>query len=259
MAGKRKADSESMPTESVGTKTSQELPHETPVDGTAPSKQDRLSQLRALRLRMKDSKKQNRHDLYKEHSRLQQDPKALKAQSQKASIATEKLAKLDALEAGEDFERKRAWDWTVEESERWDEELARRAQNKADAGFADFAQEAAKQYVRNTGTLKPDLEAYKASTKAGAGNGTLLTAAQQLDHLEFVNQKPSEASVDKLVADLSRADAARLKAQIKRGRAAGDEGDYINERNKVFNQKVARFYDKHTREMKDAFERGTAQ
>jgi len=32
---------------------------------------------------------------------------------------------------------------------------------------------------------------------------------------------------------------------------------YINKRNKVFNEKLARYYDPYTREIKEAFERGS--
>ncbi|NXD32774.1 SYF2 factor, partial [Spelaeornis formosus] len=33
---------------------------------------------------------------------------------------------------------------------------------------------------------------------------------------------------------------------------------YINERNKVFNKKIARYFDKYTKEIRANFERGTA-
>lgn len=33
---------------------------------------------------------------------------------------------------------------------------------------------------------------------------------------------------------------------------------YINEKNKQFNQKLSRHYDKYTKDIRDAFERGTA-
>jgi pre-mRNA-splicing factor SYF2 len=39
----------------------------------------------------------------------------------------------------------------------------------------------------------------------------------------------------------------------------GDDGDvtYINEKNKQFNQKLSRFYNQYTAEIRDSFERGT--
>ena len=231
-------------------------PDQTTESSKSLTAEERMNQFRALRLRAKDSKKQNRRELYHENSRMKEDPKAAKKLNLKKSIAEEKLAKLDALEAGEDFERKRAWDWTIEESQKWDERVAAKRQNEAEAGFADYTQEAAKQYTRNTNNLAPDLEAYRREQPTTDDS---MVASSAIHNLGFIHQKPAKESIDKLVSDLSRADAARLKAQIKRGRKNGDEGDYINERNKVFNQKVSRFYDKYTKEMKDSFERGTAQ
>lgn len=206
----------------------------------------RMNQFRALRMRLKDSKSQNRQDLYRENARMKEDPKAIKKLELQKSVAAEKLAK---LEAGDAYERKRAWDWSIEESEAWDRRVAERRENKAASGFADYTQEAAKQYIRDTKSMKPPPPPTTTTTT------TTTVATHDLD---FIHQKPTKESIDHLVAGLSRADAARLKAQLKRGRT-GDDGDYINDRNKVFNQKVSRFYDKYTKEMKDSFERGTAQ
>ena len=54
----------------------------------------------------------------------------------KKADAEMKLAKQDAEEAGDDYERKRAWDWTIEESLKWDERTREKARNRDKAGFA---------------------------------------------------------------------------------------------------------------------------
>jgi pre-mRNA-splicing factor SYF2 len=63
-----------------------------------------------------------------------------------------------------------------------------------------------------------------------------------------------------LVADIKKAEEVRLKKRRERGRE--DEGDrdvtYINEKNKQFNMKLARFYNKYTADIRESFERGTA-
>ncbi|TKA59709.1 Pre-mRNA-splicing factor syf2, partial [Friedmanniomyces simplex] len=57
-----------------------------------------------------------------------------------------------------------------------------------------------------------------------------------------------------------KAEEVRLKK--RRDRGMQDEGDrdvtYINEKNKQFNLKLARFYDKYTADIRESFERGTA-
>src|SRR5271156_3013781 len=64
------------------------------------------------------------------------DPVSLSKLEHKKADAELKLSKQDAEEAGDDFERKKAWDWTMEESEKWDRRLAQKAQNRDQAGFA---------------------------------------------------------------------------------------------------------------------------
>ena len=79
------------------------------------------------------------------------------------------------------------------------------------------------------------------------------------DSTSFAQNKPDKAAVDRLVEDLRRADEQRLKKRKERMAKNGDEGDvtYINEKNKQFNQKLSRFYDKYTADIRDSFERGT--
>lgn len=61
------------------------------------------------------------------------------------------------------------------------------------------------------------------------------------DSLGFVDNKPNKQAVDRLVGDLRQAEDARM-----RRRKGGDEEDvtYINDKNKQFNQKLARYYNK---------------
>jgi pre-mRNA-splicing factor SYF2 len=82
--------------------------------------QDRLAKFRALQARAKASSNQNLKEATKESQRLATDPSQLTALNRKHAIVSHKLLKADTEEAGEDFERKRAWDWTIEESELWD-------------------------------------------------------------------------------------------------------------------------------------------
>jgi len=75
------------------------------------------------------------------------------------------------------------------------------------------------------------------------------------------DHKPKKENVDKLVEDLEKGERARLKARAARGlKDEQDVGDvtYINQKNKQFNEKLARFYNKYTSEIRESFERGTA-
>ncbi|KAL1998697.1 hypothetical protein VTN02DRAFT_5718 [Thermoascus thermophilus] len=197
--------------------------------------------------------------------------------SRKHAFASHNLLKADIEAAGEDFERKRAWDWTVEESEKWDRRMEKKQRHRDDVAFQDYRQDARKVYKRQMRELQPDLEAYTreklaAVEKAAASgdleivetndgelvaidkNGTFYSTA---DTTGFAENKPDRAAVDRLVADLRKAEEIRLKKRRERRGEEEPDVTYINEKNKQFNQKLARFYNKYTAEIRESFERGT--
>lgn len=76
--------------------------------------------------------------------------------------------------------------------------------------------------------------------------------------LLYADNKPTENAIDRVLAKINR--DIDKKGKFSRKRLNEDEGDitYINERNRVFNKKIARYYDKYTSEIRVSFERGTA-
>lgn len=218
-----------------------------------------------LTVQKKSATERNLKETAAETQRLATDPSLLSSLSRKHAFASHNLLKADTEAAGEDFERKRAWDWTVDESEKWDRRMEKKQRHRDDVAFQDYTQDARKVYKRQLREMKPDLEGYEnekmaAIEKAAASgdleivetndgemiavdkNGTFYSTA---DTIGFTESKPDRAAVDKLVADLRKAEEVRLKK--RRDRRGGDEdGDvtYINEKNKQFNQKLARFYNK---------------
>lgn len=193
------------------------------------------------------------------------DPNLLASLGRKQAIASHKLLKADTAADGEDFERKRAWDWTVEESEKWDKRMSKKEKHREDVAFQDYRQDARKIYKRHLRDLQPDMEGYerekaaavqKAAMSGGLEivetedgelaavdkNGTFYSTA---DSTDFVENKPQKTAVDRLVSDIKKAEEVRLKKRRDRGKGE-EEGDitYINDKNKQFNQKLARFYNK---------------
>ncbi|OKL59003.1 Pre-mRNA-splicing factor syf2 [Talaromyces atroroseus] len=247
-------------------------------DGVANKAQDRLERFKALKARAKNATDSNLKETAAESQRLATDPAMLSTLSRKHAFASHNLLKADTEAAGEDFERKRAWDWTIEESERWDKRMEKKQRHRDDVAFQDYRQDARKVYKRQMRELQPDLDAYErdkvaAVERAAASggleivetddgelvavdrNGTFYSTA---DSTDFTENKPDRAAVDRLVSDLRKAEEVRLKK--RRERRGDDDPDvtYINEKNKQFNQKLSRFYDKYTKEIRDSFERGTA-
>ncbi|KAF3906175.1 hypothetical protein ABW20_dc0100848 [Dactylellina cionopaga] len=233
-----------------------------------PAAQDRLARFKALQARAKTSVDKNRKEVYAERKRQAMDPREITLLQRKKADAEMKLEKATVVEDGGDFERKRAWDWTVEESEKWDKRLEKKKKRAEDAAFKDYRQNAKKVYKRQLQNVEPDLETYAKERAKVAKDGQIyetedgeLVAIDESGEfyadgasLAFVDNKPPRAAVDKLVADLKKADEIRIKRQKK-----GDDDDitYINDKNKQFNQKLARYYNKYTSEIRDSFERGT--
>ncbi|KAL8906807.1 MAG: hypothetical protein Q9207_001795 [Kuettlingeria erythrocarpa] len=240
--------------------------------------EERQAKFKALKERRKISDQRNLKEVAAEAQRQSVDPNLLSSLARKQAIASHKLLKADTAADGEDFERKRAWDWTVDESEKWDKRLAKKEKHREDVAFQDYRQDARKIYKRQLRELKPDMEGYEREKAAAVQraalsggleivetedgelaavdkDGTFYSTAESTD---FVGNKPERAAVDKLVADMERAEVVRLKKRKERGRGE-EEGDitYINDKNKQFNQKLARFYNKYTAEIRDSFERGT--
>lgn len=212
----------------------------------------------------KSAAERNLKETAAETQRLATDPGLLNSLSRKHAFASHNLLKADTEAAGEDFERKRAWDWTVDESEKWDKRMEKKQRHRDDVAFQDYTQDARKVYKRQLREMKPDLENYEkekmAAIERAAANGDLeivetndgeMIAVDKngsfystADSIGFTENKPDRAAVDKLVADLRKAEEVRLKK--RRDRRGDDDGDvtYINEKNKQFNQKLARFYNK---------------
>ena len=249
------------------------------ADTAAASKtSERQERFKALQARAQKSAQKNLKDAAAESQRLATDPNLLNSLSRKQAFASHNLLKADAAAAGEDFERKRAWDWTIEESEKWDKRMEKKEKHREDVAFQDYTQDARKIYKRQLREMKPDMESYEkektaAIQKAAMSGGLEVVETEDgelvavdkngrfystADTTDFIENKPEKAAVDRLVNDLKKAEETRLRKRKDRGRG-DDDGDvtYINDKNKQFNQKLARFYNKYTAEIRDSFERGT--
>lgn len=250
---------------------------------------DRLARFAALKKRATASSRSNLSEAKAEAQRAAIDPTVLANLSRRSAIAQHNLLKADTEEAGGTgaFERKRAWDYTIEESERWDERMAQKKANRDKNAFQDYGAEAAKIYERQIRELekqglkdggrgREEYQRQKAELiEQAARNGGLEIV--EMDNGEliaidrdgrfyadsgntgFVEQRPKKENIDRLVDDLKKAEEVRLRKRKER-RGDVDEGDvtYINEKNKQFNLKLARFYDRYTTEIRESFERGTA-
>ncbi|OCF36222.1 pre-mRNA-splicing factor SYF2 [Kwoniella heveanensis BCC8398] len=244
---------------------------------------ERMAKLKDLRMRMNQSSAANRKDLIADHQKSKVTAKELQRLEKQKKLAQTLRLKADAEENGEDLERKKNWEYSIEDNERWEKKLEQ-DKVKQDTHFHNAEDDAHKRYNRNIRSTKPDLMAYERQKEAALGlaPGTLvppagsssqtvapsgskgkvvagLSASEDLyrgaDTLAYGDHKPSEDALDRVAEKINK-DIGKYKKRQK----DDDDGEvnYINDRNKVFNKKVARYFDKYTKEIRANFERGTA-
>ncbi|KAG7095633.1 hypothetical protein E1B28_006356 [Marasmius oreades] len=257
-------------------------PEEKP-EGSKMTMEERKAKLEQLKKRMALSSRANRQSLIEESAKAKITARDAARLERQRKLAEMLRTKADAEERGEDVERAKNWEYTIEENDNWEKKLARKAR-RADFEFHDDAHAAHRKYKKDLDLLKPNLVAYQQQKEValGLGTGALMnfdnkssssqqvfstTHEQQLaaenlyrdaNTLIYGDSKPSEEAIDKVVSKINR--DLDKRAKFSRKRLNEEEGDitYINEHNRVFNKKIARYYDKYTAEIRASFERGTA-
>ncbi|KAK4703075.1 pre-mRNA-splicing factor SYF2, partial [Phenoliferia sp. Uapishka_3] len=247
----------------------------------------RAAKMAALRKRMSESAQANRKDLIAETSTTRANARNAIKLERKRKQAEAMGEKAEARDTGEDLERKRAWEYSIEDNEKWDKKVARKGR-RADFTFTDYDDIARRKYkkvvfipfhhvlhpltstpLQDLDVFKPDLTSYNAqraladgASSALVGTSAALAAAEDLyrdaNSFVYADHKPSEDAIDRVIGKINLDLDKRQKRS--RERKNEDEGDitYINEKNKHFNKKLERYYNNHTKDIRDNFERGTA-
>lgn len=186
---------------------------------------DKREKLKLLAKKRQESIIENRKQMTKE-SPVQQNKK----QEMLKKEALELLEQKQAKEAGVDYERIKNRNYSIQDVERWNSK-----QKVKDDGFTDFIQVAAKSYDKKIRNLQVKQEKYLESLQN-----------TELHHI------PSQEAL----ANLSNS----VKESKNKKRKEDESADvtFINNRNMHFNKKLARSYDKFTKEIRDNLERGTA-
>lgn len=190
------------------------------------------------------------------------------------------MEKQEAEDKGEDYERKQFWKYSAESAAAWEKKMAKKAK-MANNGFTDHSQAAHKKYIRLMSEFKPDMGAYtekrmldiERAIRNGEDPSDISAMANSLDYARL-DDKPSKEAVDRLAEETKKQYVAyrcllcamltlytRIQQRETRSRDRKEQPDdisWINEKNRVFNQKIARFYDKYTKEIRENLERGTA-
>lgn len=243
---------------------------------------ERKAKMEELRKKIAASSRANRASLVEESAKAKITARDAARSERQRKLAETLRSKADAEERGEDVDRAKNWEWTIEENENWEKKLARKAR-RADFEFHDDAHAARRRYKKDIDHIKPDLVAYNKQKEIAmglapgslvafdpaAGSSQLVQTSQEqqlaaanlyrdANTLIYGDNKPSEDAIDRVISKINQ--DIDKKGKFSRKRLNEDEGDitYINEHNRVFNKKIARYYDKYTAEIRASFERGTA-
>lgn len=186
---------------------------------------ERLAKLNALRRRMQESNQANRRDAIQESTVRKMSAQESARLDRKRKIAEALGEQIEAEETGLDTERKRAWDYTVEDNERWDAKLAKK-DRRSKFEFTDFDDVARRKYKRDIDELKVDMKSYNAQKRAAMGSNhtgegsssTELLAEEQgssavqranellyrdANSFVYADHKPSDDAIDKVVHKLN--------------------------------------------------------
>lgn len=212
----------------------------------------RMEKLKKLHSARNEARNQNHDEVKKENNRLSL-PKNWEIRQQKAEWLIKDKANRDAAEEkGVDYNRLKLLTVSASESERI-AKIKQRNKKVGDQGFADYETQTARQYQRLVKSMPAkDLERYNDQKEMIGDN---YYSSNPI--LEGVH-KDNKAAVENMVKDLENQIDKRKK--FSRRRMYNDEADidYINEKNRRLNKKLAMYYDSHTIEIKQALERGTA-
>ncbi|WFD37316.1 SYF2 splicing factor [Malassezia japonica] len=228
----------------------------------------RRARLQQLQAKMSASASANRSDVAEEQaSRRQSSQKHSVGTNRKLAKAERLLDERDMREAGKDVERHRAMQYSIEENEAWEKKLEDKEQTR-DKGAIDFQDLAERSYQRQIRQLKPDTAAYAKQKEQEDERQVVRTSERGLVPAAEANvpaavatygaHKPDDAAVDRLVSHLNNEQDQIRRRSRRREDDPDAEITYINEKNKHFNKKIKRYFDEHTKEIRENLERGTA-
>ncbi|KAI9220965.1 SYF2 splicing factor-domain-containing protein [Blastocladiella britannica] len=217
---------------------------------------DRLARFSAIRRRIRQSETDNRKDLVDEQNSKRLPMGAQKRLDRKRKDALKLLEKREVETSGGDYDRHRNLGYSIQDVEEWEKVQVKKRQ-RANTEYFEPSQSSHKKYRRLTDALTPDLEAYRSSRIAAAATGEEDAFYGSTDVLD-IHARPAPRDLDRMVTDLNKQIAVRGKSSRRRAVDPDEDVSYINDKNRNFNRKIARAYDKYTTEIKESLERGTA-
>jgi len=210
-----------------------------------------MKKLRELHKKRQEARQLNHAEVIEE-DRRSKEPKNMESRRRKAQyILEEEKLRAECEAQGKDFEREKLKHVSFDDAEATDRR--KRAKANPDKGFSSYEDAAFRKYNTQMKSIKPNLERYD-EAKESSGEAFYASAGTVVHGLH----QDSKSAIDKMAEDVEAQIAKRDKFSRRRMHDDDEDIDYINERNMQFNKKLERFYNVHTKDIKDNLERGTA-
>ncbi|KAL7673170.1 hypothetical protein ACOME3_008038 [Neoechinorhynchus agilis] len=225
------------------------------ASGTEDQLSAKIARFHQLKRRNVDAVRRN-HKAVIEEDRLSKLPRNHERKQERLENRKQmEEKKKEAEDAGIDFERLRNLDYSAEECDRWNRRLKRNARNDQSCDFEDYTMRQYHGYTKKCRT-SIDMEQYELM-KSKMRSTDFYPSADNLNHW---THRPKKEDIDRLTNELNKQAMRRVKSLVRRRGITNINGDidYINEKNRVFNETVERFYGTYTAEIKQNLERGTA-
>ncbi|TIB17453.1 hypothetical protein E3P77_00164 [Wallemia ichthyophaga] len=228
---------------------------------------DRENKLQELRQRMQKSSTDNRAAVHDEHNTSKNQVRVAHKLEKKEKLADAIQEKKRVVEEGEDVERSKNMDYSIEDNENWEKKLKQKARN-ARFEFDDAEQVSQRRYKKDLAYIKPNMATYNKQKEQALGlpPGTITDDSsnadksstvdlyREADSLIYADHKPTDEDLDKLTNKVND-DIHRRKNFSRKRPEKEEDKTYINDRNKVFNNKINRYFNQYTKEIRESFER----
>lgn len=191
-----------------------------------------------LRLKLNASRKANKREVVEEHKRAS-DPNYEKKRKQ-----------TERTETQENSTTKQYMHHTIKDASMKAKKKKYKDKHQASFGWDVFNQDA----LYNAYKKRLDQLPASSSQEQDALEKEHVTSGLNYGRNDYVSKK----GVENMVKELDERAKARKNFSRRRQHYEGKDVDYINDRNKHFNEKISRAFDKYTVEIRQNLERGTA-
>lgn len=215
---------------------------------------DRLKRIQELRKLKKASKYENKKELNREYKAKQARAKEIEEKERLEDEGMKSVEKSESIQMGVDYDRLKSLDYTAEEDEAWNKKLEAKKTRDDQREFQNYEQLAERTYNKRLKEMegvsmdeyKQQKEIYAKLRNQGVDEATIITA--------LTDKKKAQ----NLGKGIRKRDRERYKRREKKVAAEGTDIGFINDKNKQFNEKLGRHFDKYLGELKEDIKRGGA-